>query len=260
MPFEDSSVGHTEDHTPTITGATIDTDIYKYGGGSGHFRGDLYQHVTYPDSADWNLGASDFTISAWIYVDGVNQEHYISQLVDSKNYQVIHFVKTRIEFYAKGGGGGVVYIYKDFGVTPLSDGWHHIEIGRDQSVSGYVFVDGIKQTLTTNSYSNTCGDYNAVLDFGHYSTQWSGGNIDVFKIDKGICRHNANFTSPADEDVDNDEYTVLLLKMNGTPVPPIKINIGDAWKEGTPYINIGDEWKEVTSLKINIGDEWKDVF
>jgi hypothetical protein len=40
--------------------------------------------------------------------------------------------------------------------------------------------------------------------------------MDVLKIDKGICRHTADFTPPANEDVDNDEYTVLLLKMNGT--------------------------------------------
>jgi len=52
MGFEDSSAGHTEVHTPTVNGATIDTAEYKYGGGSGKFVQASSQYVTYPDSND----------------------------------------------------------------------------------------------------------------------------------------------------------------------------------------------------------------
>ena len=65
--FEDSSVGHTEDHTPTVYGATIDTTIYKYGSGSGNFTGNSY--ITFPDSVDWYFGSGAFTISIWFYIN-----------------------------------------------------------------------------------------------------------------------------------------------------------------------------------------------
>lgn len=42
---------------------------------------------------------------------------------------------------------------------------------------------------------------------------------------------------------------------------PIKINIGDVWKDGAAAkINIGDVWKDVASVQINVGDTWKNVF
>jgi len=41
---------------------------------------------------------------------------------------------------------------------------------------------------------------------------------------------------------------------------PIKINIGDSWKDVNEiYINIGDSWKSVTDLNINVLDVWKDT-
>jgi hypothetical protein len=42
---------------------------------------------------------------------------------------------------------------------------------------------------------------------------------------------------------------------------PVKINIGDAWKEATDLqINIGDVWKSISELKINVSDVWKVAF
>ena len=39
---------------------------------------------------------------------------------------------------------------------------------------------------------------------------------------------------------------------------PVKINIGDSWKEvAAVKINIGDTWKDVVDMPINIGDSWK---
>lgn len=42
---------------------------------------------------------------------------------------------------------------------------------------------------------------------------------------------------------------------------PIKINIGDSWKDVKDiYVNIGDSWKSLSSLNVNISDVWKTVF
>lgn len=42
---------------------------------------------------------------------------------------------------------------------------------------------------------------------------------------------------------------------------PIKVNIGDSWKDVVDgYVNIGDSWKSLSELKVNISDVWKTVF
>jgi hypothetical protein len=247
MPFEDSSVGHTEDHTPTITGATIDTVTYKYGDGSGKFVQASSQYVTYPDSADWHFGTDPFTISVWVNKGVANAiTFYLAHETDSTHRLIFSITNTLISIYAM---NVTIKFQLQKTITSIADGnWHHIEVGRDSS-SGYIFVDGVKQTGITNTYSGDIIDYTGELNFGKYPNSgiYARGNADVLKIDKGICRHTSDFTPPANEDVDNDEYTVLLVKMNPAPIIPFNINIGDAWKVGTPYINIGgsDAWVQV---------------
>jgi len=256
--FEDSSVGHTEVHTPTVTGvATIDNDTYKYGGGCGRFgNSGIIGIVIYGDSDDWDFGDGEVTISCWVYKEAGNEFHFtLQQTLSGNDMWQCRFHHDTIQLYSYIGGSLKVRLVKTVS-SELSVGWHHIEISKGVS-SGYVFIDGVKQTLDVNTYNKSFPSTTAQLKLQYHLSSLSDGYIDVLKIDKGICRHTEDFTPPANEDVDNDEYTVLLLKMN--PPPPFSINIGDAWKEGVPYINIGDEWKEVTSLKINIGGVWKDV-
>lgn len=239
MDFEDSSVGHTEVHTPTITGATIDTATHKYGGGSGKFDGN--DQVTYPKHLDFAMRTTPFTIGCWVYkADGVDFTQIISQFQDNQHYWYLWITKATIQHFVW-HANTILSIYKS-GLS-MGTGWHHIEVGRDAD-SGYIFLDGVKQTLNTggNIYSGDAAYFDTPLVVGYVPFTYSSGNIDVLKIDKGICRHTADFTPPANEDVDNDSYTVLLLKMN--PTIAFNIDIGDAWKEGVPYINIGDAWQE----------------
>ena len=221
MPFEDSSIGHSEVHTPTVEGATIDTDVYKYGGGSGHFNGNYgaqyFEFVHYPASPDWYFGTDPFTISCWVYKqNGVYFSDYVSQ--DYNNGQYYQLFEAYSTSPTNNSISFVKYDVNGYKIRILADvtweiGWNHVEIGRDAS-SGYVFLNGVKQTLIYNTFIGDTVDFNVRLDVGRHSTSPSRGYMDVLKIDKGICRHTADFTPPADEDVENDQYTVLLLKMN----------------------------------------------
>lgn len=54
---------------------------------------------------------------------------------------------------------------------------------------------------------------------------------------------------------------ISIYATGTSDVTPVKINIGDSWKEVDAIkINIGDAWKDVVSIKQNIGDTWKTVF
>lgn len=213
--FEDSSVGHTEVHTPTPNvGATIDTVTYKYGGGSGSFYNG---NVTFPDSVDFEFGSAPFTISCWVYNPNAAKFWIHHQTTTADRLTLGIPYGNVIQFIGVRSSSIVVYISASIGTLT---GWHHFEVSRDGS-SGYIFIDGIKQTLGTNVYAGTMATPTDVFNVGllQFAGDKSSGNFDCLKIDKGICRHTSDFTPPANENVDNDEYTVLLLKMNPVYVP-----------------------------------------
>ncbi len=216
-PFLDYSVGHTEDHAPTITGATITTVRSKFGGGCGLFD-DALEKVTYPDSDDWHFGINPFTISYWVYWEpGVPAQFHIQQYVDSNNFMVMWSIPDKttgagqFELAIKVGGSFAVRLTKNS--LQLSSGWNHIEYSRGSS-SGYIFLNGAKQTLDTNTYNGNCSNLATVLSVGWVNFANASCYVDEIKIDKGICRHTADFTPPTGEDIDNDGYTVLYLKCN----------------------------------------------
>ena len=236
--FEDSSVGHTEVHTPTITRATIDEVTYKYGDGSGLFIDIYVNYVAYPNSSDWNLGTV-FTIGVWTYSS--NFIHYICYR-NTANWWFIRLQPTQVVFC---GDSGSTVIRSDF--AAVSNAWHYIEIGRNGG-SQYVSIDGIMQSVGGVCY-DAVNYFDDLLLVGRLrGGNTSSGNIDVFKIDKGICRHTSDFTPPANEDVDNDKYTVLLLKMNATKI--------GGWRPGEKVYQAQDGNSTWESVKDNT---WEDL-
>lgn len=227
-PFEDDSVGATETHTPTITDAIIDDVLFLLGDGSGHFE--LNQEITYPDSDDWWLDG-DFTIFVDVYITSAHHTFWASQFEDSSNYMAIHCYRERAEMIIKTGNTLRVYLDKSF--SALSDGWHRFEFGVDKDTSGYIFIDGTALSLDTNTYAGVVGDIVDTLHIGWYNTAWTNTNIDNFKIIKGVCLHNANYTPSTDEDYANDENCVLSLKMN--------VFNGS----GALYMSINDTWLRI---------------
>ena len=111
--------------------------------------------------------------------------------------------------------------------------------------------------LTYNVYNGDVPNIAYPLIVGYHNRLDYSLNpyFDVLKIDKGICRHTSNFTPPSHENVDNDSYCKLLLKMNMSTFR----NIGGSWKSAVPYRVIGGEWKAVSEVYRSDGTNWKTV-
>ena len=254
MPFEDSSIGHSEVHTPTITGATIDTDVYKYGGGSGKFDGGI-QNVTFSDSSDWDW-TELFTISCWVYkAEGYNFSFYLSHASGTSNYNTLYITPTIVRYRCQVSGARKTYIY--LVMSELTTGWHHIEVSQDIS-SGYIFIDGVKKTLTTNNDNLGYSNNNGLLYINKdgWASTYGTSNTDCLKIDKGICRHTADFTPPTDEDVENDQHTVLLLKMNPNIINVSagdSVLLSDSFSGKTMYVNLPPEFSPCYYWNIETG-------
>lgn len=92
-----------------------------------------------------------------------------------------------------------------------------------------------------------------------------GGSTRLMAMMRGDCnnvsptyvggpntiRYDTNFVDQAY----GDPYLTVTYSY------PVKVNIGDSWKDVTRIrVNIGDVWKDLSELKVNISDVWKTVF
>lgn len=197
--FTDLSAGN---HTPTVTGATIDTSIKKMGPGSGKFVSASSQYVSYPNHADWDFGAGLFTLDLWIYYNTISGNQVILSYGD----------------YIAGGGwvfwrassGNTLYLqYKPSGNpsgttlisvpwTPSTSTWYHILLSKDSSDDYRIFINGTQIGSTTNNTASLPVSTERLF-IGAYRNNGSiqlflDAEVDEIHISKGIARETANFT------------------------------------------------------------------
>jgi len=228
----DGADGDTSDQT-AATGQTVslegnaqlDTAYRKFGSASLQSNGDGY--ATVPDSTDWYFAAGDFTIDLWWDPQGRESEGlnsgFCGQYVDENNYWLFRAYRdanyhTTIFYFTIVSGGVTKASYKS---SPLSlNLFTHIELVRSGTTI-YLFINGVSQSLTvitaisTNEvpnlasllYIGTCGITSAT------SYKFTG-NIDEFRISKGIARHTANFTVPSAPYLPDWRYLLI-----GSPRP-----------------------------------------
>lgn len=200
--FSDSSgLGH----VPTIgNGASIDTVIKKFGAGSGKFVGASVQYVSYPDSADWAFGANNFTIDTWVRFNSfTNVDPLIAhQGVDNNNYWVfqVRGASFGLRFY-NFVGGVAQHDFNQGSATGWNTGQqYHVALVRNGNVWN-LYRDGISVANMTNSTAMT--DFASPLYLATFFDlnpfNLLDGNLDEFRISKGIARWTSNFTPPTSE-------------------------------------------------------------
>jgi hypothetical protein len=205
----DNNVTDSEITPKTVTNnnVTFSDSIYKFATHSASFNGST-AYLTVPDSDDWNFGTGDFTIDFWFKPKaGVNDLYFQGQSSLTDN----DFIDVRID-WDMGGNGKVFtlfivkisgsYIfnlgYYDSGVVWSSSAWHHMAYVRSGN-NFYVFIDGQK-VKTQDMTGITMPDFTGLLYIGLEANPSAGnyfnGNLDEYRISKGIARWTSNFTPP----------------------------------------------------------------
>lgn len=216
-------------------GASIDSAIYRFGGGSGKFVAALNQYLTVPDSVDWNFGAGDFTVDFWVRFNSLppnegDQQQLLAQddSVQASYNLDIYLQKTagilNWHIYADNNGTAVIGAADGGAIFAASPAlaintWYHIAVVRSGRTV-YFFQDGTSLGTTSITGSGSLPDLNGNLLIG-IQEQYNGthslgfdGWLDEFRISKGIARWTSTiFTLPSAE-YTPDKYTVLLLHMN----------------------------------------------
>lgn len=180
-------------------GAQIDTAQSKFGGASALFdgTGDL---VSSADHADWDLGSGDFTIECWVRPASTAA----AGLIATKRASGAVYGPFGIYMDAGGAAGFLISVNgASWGVNILTGTgvftagtWAHVALCRSGNTF-YTFVNGTSTgtaSLSGSLFVNTgplCiganGDASVSFD----------GNIDDFRITKGIARYTAGFSPPA---------------------------------------------------------------
>ncbi|MCX6751581.1 MAG: LamG domain-containing protein [Candidatus Nomurabacteria bacterium] len=230
MDGANASTTFTDEAGKTITAvgnAQISTAQSKFGGASGLFDG-TGDYLSVPDNDDWDFWGGDFTVDFWVYPTSAVGYHIIywhggTGGVSSSGYIYLYGNNTSntIQFGAVNAGTAYFDLYPatyDISVNT----WTHVAIVKSGTTI-YCFINGVSKTpLYGTQLSGSMTTLTGDLHIGdRVSDGWSPfvGNIDEFRVSKGIARWTANFTPPtrAYEPVETDDSnTKFLLHCDGT--------------------------------------------
>jgi hypothetical protein len=168
--------------------AQISTAQSKFGGSSLLLDGSG-DYITTSTSSALALGTGDFTVEFFVYRTSNSNDQGIFTFGATQSGLFATMDEWNLGVGLLGGdpvaiGGGNIIL----------NTWHHVAITRSSgSLRG--FIDGIQfgstVTETTNLTDNS-------LKIGYsFSTSYSMiGNLDEFRVTKGVARYAANFTAP----------------------------------------------------------------
>jgi len=141
-------------------------------------------------SADFNFGASDFTIEAWVRFSATGTSPIIFATPQNLNLAQLRLTtNSHAEFFIRDSNGISIDV---IGTTALNDGaWHHLA-GVRQGTTGRIFVDGTQQNSLTNAalgmISSPCnfayigGNNSSVVCGGIASENLFAGLIDEVSV------------------------------------------------------------------------------
>jgi len=178
--------------------AQLDTAQKKFGAASLLLDGNS-DYVTYPDSADFYLGADNFKISMRVRLAVDQASGFYEQHIDVNNRISFAYnkINTRLRMYIISNSTIVTYFYCLW--FPVVDTWYHIETVISGN-SQYIFIDGISQTLIIPNpiADKTLPNITAPLKIGYdqQNFYYHNGWIDEVVIQKGGEVETADFTPP----------------------------------------------------------------
>lgn len=190
-------------HTFTVFGAEIDTAQSKFGGAAGLFDG-TGDWIDTPDSADWTLGTSNFTIEMWARFNALGVQSVLcAQCNNAVSNATTSFLirkdsnNTILAFV--GEGGTTPGLCGSVG-TVTTGQWYHLAYVRN-GISFKLYIDGTEDgnyssgnpTVNDSAYKLSIGRPGEAA--GNYFNGW----IDDFRFTVGTARYTANFTPPAAE-------------------------------------------------------------
>ncbi|MDD2871933.1 MAG: LamG domain-containing protein, partial [Candidatus Gracilibacteria bacterium] len=208
-------------HTGTFNGnISITNASKKYGSSSYSFDG-ASDYISLPTSTDFDFGSGDFTIDGWFKVPNVTG--YKTIFASQSDFEIGMFlVGNKMGYFASSNGTSWNMLLGDTGgqnaqgtisITPNVR--HHFAYVRNGS-NWYGFIDG-QLDISKTGINGTIVQKNEVFNIGRWgnASYWYNGEIDEFRVSKGIARWTSDFSSSLPTSHTPDSYTKLLLHGEG---------------------------------------------
>lgn len=188
-------------HTMSFLGnAQIDTAEKKFGASSLLLDG-TGDYVSATDSADWDLGAGQFTAETWVrFASGFGtNEAFLGQWGSAAGDQSWFFFLN---------AGTLTFRFRDTGGTnrdttvawtPTVNTWYHLAVDRDASNKFRIYRDG--SMVASATFSQTMQNGTGLLGLGRipgFTTFDLNGWMDEVRVTKGVARYasDSGFTAP----------------------------------------------------------------
>ena len=228
-------------HDITVNGnAQISTTESKFGGSSLYFDGNG-DYLTVADSDDFDIGASDFTLEAWVYLTGYSANYngyYLAQILakdsGSTGRSLTFAINgtssswTSVDVSLFASTSPVVTVGNTGSFNFSLNTWYHVAAVRN-GTSVRLYVNGNDVGGGTNSINaaSTTTSLTIGAEDPFYQAQgyayWFPGYIDDLRITKGVARYTSDFTPPTESFSSPSTgfdsyffYDSLLLRGNGT--------------------------------------------
>ena len=180
-----------------VTNAQVSTAQSKFGGASGLFNGAAY--LTYPDHVDFDFGSGDFTVDFFVRMAAVGTQYGFfgktNNAITNGYYLYVNASGTLQFAWLPSDGPLISY---QSAPLLLDTNWHHIAVVRSGTMINTYFDGVLAAQGPINAGASIVANTNAftIGRLGDFTPIPLNGNIDEFRLTKGIARWMANFTPP----------------------------------------------------------------
>lgn len=180
--------------------AQISTAQKKFGAASLLLDG-TGDYVSAADSADWDFGAGQFTIEAFIRRSAATANWCIMAQWDNTltNAAWALYVSANNLYFTYYDTGPALHEIGPFAFTPTVGTWYHVAADRDAAGKFRIYVDGVMVTSFAGTSQIIKGSANelrlgALQGFSYDFP----GNLDEVRITKGVARYasDSGYTVP----------------------------------------------------------------
>ena len=178
----------------TFGNAQISTAQSKFGGSSIAFDGNG-DYINSPSNPDFAFGTGDFTIELFAR---------FNQIKDQCLYDTLAFGApgsrfTGFAWVMQSSGRLNLFHSNQFRLQSTAvfttNTWYHLVLCRSGSTFGY-FIDGQSDATTSLSPNFTDSRFTCGVVADTAASYFLDGNVDEYRITKGVARYTSNFTPP----------------------------------------------------------------
>lgn len=192
---DESGKAWTRTGTPTIS-----TTQKKFGSASGLFSGST-AYISTPSHTDFDFGSGDFTIDFWCRATAVGQSNGSVLLFRALNvtqfspYIISQVYNSYNLTFASSSAAASWDICNVVAIGTMTvNQWAHIAIVRS-GTNIYCFLNGVVGSTTAVSTKSLLANGQTFSVGGaNYVSTYFAGNIDEFRVSKGIARWTGDFT------------------------------------------------------------------